>query len=72
MDHKTIPESTRLMLHNLETIEKVLLRKTMRKPMLAWPRLAPPPRKGSVYPARKGREAFRRISPQEGTHRQVL
>ena len=57
MEHKTILESTRLMLHNLETIEKVLLRKTMRKPMLAWPRLAPPPRNGSVYPARKGREA---------------
>ena len=57
LNHKTILESTRLMLHDLETIEKVSVEKIMRKPMQVTPRLAQPPGKELVYPARKGMEA---------------
>ena len=32
LNHKTFPESMRSMLHDLETIEKVFVEKTMRKP----------------------------------------
>jgi hypothetical protein len=39
------------------------MRKTTQKPRLAWPRLAQPPRKGLVYPTRKGREAVKEDQP---------
>ncbi len=39
------------------------MKRTMRKPRLAWQRLAQPPRKGLVYPARKGREAVQEDQP---------
>jgi hypothetical protein len=57
LNHKTVSESSRSMLHDLETIEKIFVEETTRKPRQEMPRLAQPPRKGLVYPARKGMEA---------------
>ncbi len=39
------------------------MKRTMRKPRPVWPRLARPPRKGLVYPVRKGREAVQEDQP---------
>ncbi len=39
------------------------MKRTTRKPRPARPRLAQPPRKGLVYPTRKGREAVQKGQP---------
>ncbi len=39
------------------------MKRTTRKPRQARPRLAQPPRKGLVYPARKGKEAVQEDQP---------
>jgi hypothetical protein len=52
LNHKFVPESTRLMLHDLETIEKVFVEKNNEK---AKANVAKAGTKGLVYPARKGR-----------------
>ena len=63
LNHKTIPESTRSMLHDHKNIEKVFVEKNNKKPETTRSRLAQPPRKELVCPGSTGMEAVLEDQP---------
>ena len=63
MNHNTVLESTRSMLHDLKNIKKVFVEKSNKKARANKAKAGTTPQKG---------RQFWRTSPQEGTHRQVL
>jgi hypothetical protein len=69
LNHKTVPESTRSMLHDLETIEKVFVEKNNKKAKAMKAKAGTAPQ---YTPQEREWRRFGRTSPQEGTHRQVL
>jgi hypothetical protein len=73
MNHKTVPESTRSMLLNLENIKKVFARKDGKKARAIKALAGTAPKKAGIVPRKHGKgRRFWRTSPQEGTLRQVL
>ena len=63
MNHKTVPESIKSILFDLENIKKVFAAKTARKPGPTGPWLAQSPRKELVCPGNSGREAVMEDRP---------
>jgi hypothetical protein len=55
LNHKTVPESTRLMLHDLETIEKVFVEKNKEKAKASMAKAGTAPQKGASVPRKKGK-----------------
>jgi hypothetical protein len=55
LNHKTVPESTRLMLHDLETIEKVFVEKNNKKAKANVAKGPTAPQKGASVPRKKGK-----------------
>jgi hypothetical protein len=55
LNHKTVPESTRSMLHNLETIEKVFFEKNNEKAKASAAKAGTAPQKGASVPRKKGK-----------------
>ncbi len=55
LSHKTVPESTRSMLHNLETIEKVFVEKNNKKAKASAAKVGTTPQKGASVPRKKGK-----------------
>ncbi len=55
MNHKTVPESTRSMLHDLETIEKVFVEKNNEKAKASTAKASTTPQKGASVPRKKGK-----------------
>jgi hypothetical protein len=53
LNHKTVPESTRSMLHNLETIEKVFVEKNNKKAKASVVKAGTAPQKGASVPCKK-------------------
>ena len=50
LNHKTVPESTRSMLHNLENIEKVFVEKNNEKARVIKAKISTAPQKGASVP----------------------
>ncbi len=55
LSHKTVPESTRSMLHDLETIEKVFVEKNNEKAKASAANAGTAPQKGASVPHKKGK-----------------
>ncbi len=55
LNHKTVPESTRLMLHDLETIKKVFVEKNNKKSKTNVAKAGTAPQKGASVPCKKGK-----------------
>ncbi len=55
LNHKTVPESTRSMLHNLETIEKVFVEKNNKKAKASAAKAGTAPQKRLSVPRKKGK-----------------
>jgi hypothetical protein len=55
LNHKTVPESTRSMLHDLETIEKVFVEKNNEKAKSSAAKAGTVPQKGASVPRKKGK-----------------
>ncbi len=55
LNHKTIPESTRSMLHNLETIKKVFVEKNNKKAKASVAKAGTAPQKRASVPCKKGK-----------------
>jgi hypothetical protein len=55
LNHKTTPESTRLMLHDLETIKKVFAEKNNKKAKASVAKAGTAPQKGASVPHKKGK-----------------
>ncbi len=55
LNHKTIPELTRSMLHDLETIEKVFVEKNNKKAKANIDKAGAAPQKGLSVPCKKGK-----------------
>jgi hypothetical protein len=55
LNHKTIPESTRSMLHDLEMIEKVFGEKNNEKAKASVAKAGTAPQKGASVPCKKGK-----------------
>jgi hypothetical protein len=55
LNHKTVPESTRSMLHDLETIEKVFVEKNNKKAKASVAKAGTAPQKGLSVPRKKGK-----------------
>jgi hypothetical protein len=55
LNHKTVPESTRLMLHDLETIKKVFVEKNKEKAKVRVAKAGTAPQKGASVPRKKGK-----------------
>ena len=54
LNHKTVPESTRSMLHDLETIKKILVEKNNEKAKAGNVKAGTAPQKGLSVPCKKG------------------
>jgi hypothetical protein len=55
LNHKTVPESARLMLHDLETIEKVFIEKNKDNAKANVAKAGTAPQKGASVPRKKGK-----------------
>jgi hypothetical protein len=55
LNHKNVPESTRSMLHDLETIEKVFVEKNNKKAKASVAKAGTAPQKGASIPRKKGK-----------------
>ncbi len=55
LNHKTVPESTRSMLHDLERIEKVFVEKNNKKAKANVAKAGTDPQKGASVPHKKGK-----------------
>jgi hypothetical protein len=55
LNHKTVPESRRSMLHNLETIEKVFVEKNNEKAKASMAKAGTAPQKGASVPHNRGK-----------------
>ncbi len=55
LNHKIVPESTRLMLHDLETIKKVFVEKNNEKAKASVAKAGTAPQKGATVPHKKGK-----------------
>jgi hypothetical protein len=55
LNHKTVPELTRSMLHDLETIEKVFVEKNNKKAKASGAKAGTAPHKGASVPRKKGK-----------------
>jgi hypothetical protein len=55
LNHKTVPESTRLMLHDLEIIKKVFVEKNNKKAKASVAKAGTAPQKRASVPRKKGK-----------------
>ncbi len=55
MNHTTVPESTRSMLHDLENIKKVFVEKNNKKAKANVAKAGTAPQKGASVPRKKGK-----------------
>ncbi len=72
LNHKTVPESTRSMLHDLEMIEKVFIEKNNKKAKANVAKAGTAPQKGLSVPRKKGNGGGSGGPAPKKVHRQVL